>query len=158
MQVWAYRNCWCKQLPPLLICFKNCLDQFLSCISWKKTQGFHLMPCNKILEALDNSCAWLRWWTVLIYCAWCKVVHCLCLNQPFLEEEQCLKAEECALLCREMKMCGLCFMLCIKYTVLGHISHLILMKVCVHLSLWMLDMNDSKMRSLFFFFSPLKPS
>lgn len=68
-------------------------------------------------------------------CARWKAVHCLCFNKPFLEEEQCLKAEECALLCGEMKMCGLCFMLCIKYTVLGHLSHLILMKVCAFESL-----------------------
>lgn len=61
-------------------------------------------------------------------------MHCLCFNQPFLEEK-CLKAEECALLCGEMKMHGLCFMLCIKYTVLGHLSHLILMTVCAFESL-----------------------
>lgn len=69
----------------------------------------------------------------------------VCFNQPFLEE--CFKSRG---------MCffapALCFMLCIRCTVSGHISHLIFDQ-SVRLILWMLDMNRSfisKMRSLFF--------
>lgn len=103
------------------------------------------------------------WWSMIVCgkivchahtCAWRCSVPLLCLNQPFLREGQCLKAEECALMCREMKWRWLCFMLCIRYTVLGHLSLLILMNV--HLIIWTLDMNQSlisRMRSLLFFFS-----
>lgn len=81
--------------------------------------------------------------TVCIFCASISL---------FLGQGQCLKAEECALLCWEMKWHRLCFMLCIRYTVLGHLSHRMWIKVCAFDSLD-IDMNQNfifKMRSLLF--------
>ncbi len=64
-------------------------------------------------------------------CAWWNSVHLLCFHQPFfLGQDRCVKAEECAFLCREKKWHWLCFMMCVRHTVLGHLSHLILTKAC----------------------------
>lgn len=65
-------------------------------------------------------------------CALWNSVHLLCFNKLFFWETNSVsKAEECALLCREMKWCGVCFLFCMRCTVLGHRIHLILMKVCI---------------------------
>lgn len=71
-------------------------------------------------------------------------MHFLCFNKPFLEEGQCLKAGECALLFREMKRNSLCFLLCIMRSIGSHFDE------GVHMVFWTLGTSFISKMGLFF--------